>query len=298
MATIVDIKLKRASKVYREGDVLSGVVIIQSKSEVHHQGIVLSIDGTVNLQLSPKSVGLFEAFYNSVKPICLLQYLIDVAKPGKIPPGKTKLPFEVPLKPKMHRTLYETYHGVYVSIQYIIKAELKRSLLNKDIQKICEFIIEYKNDEERAVPKPQPVTISPDTLTNMKGNDKNIPDFKVTGMIDSLNLSITKPLTGELVVDYCETAIKSIEIQLVRVETCGCAEGYANEATEIQNIQLAEGDVCRNLSIPIYMIFPRLFTCPTLSTNNFKIEFEINIVVVFQDDYMVTANFPLKLTRF
>ena len=35
--------------------------------------------------------------------------------------------------------------------------------------------------------------------------------------------------------------------------------------------QIAEGDVCRGLRIPIYMIFPRLFTCPTLTTANFKI---------------------------
>lgn len=35
--------------------------------------------------------------------------------------------------------------------------------------------------------------------------------------------------------------------------------------------QIAEGDVCRGLRIPIYMIFPRLFTCPSLSTANFKI---------------------------
>ena len=42
-------------------------------------------------------------------------------------------------------------------------------------------------------------------------------------------------------------------------------------ATEIQNIQIADGDVCRGLSIPIFMIFPRLFTCPTLTTNNFKV---------------------------
>ena len=35
--------------------------------------------------------------------------------------------------------------------------------------------------------------------------------------------------------------------------------------------QIAEGDICRGLRIPIYMIFPRLFTCPTLATANFKI---------------------------
>lgn len=50
-------------------------------------------------------------------------------------------------------------------------------------------------------------------------------------------------------------------------------------ATEIQNIQIGEGNVCTNLPIPIYMIFPRLFTCPTLSTSNFKVG--KNIIWIF-----------------
>lgn len=37
------------------------------KEAVHHHGIFLSMEGLVNLQLSSKSVGVFEAFYNSVK---------------------------------------------------------------------------------------------------------------------------------------------------------------------------------------------------------------------------------------
>ena len=42
-------------------------------------------------------------------------------------------------------------------------------------------------------------------------------------------------------------------------------------ATEIQNIQIGTGNVMRNVPIPIHMVFPRLFTCPTLSTPNFKL---------------------------
>lgn len=34
---------------------------------------------------------------------------------------------------------------------------------------------------------------------------------------------------------------------------------------------LGDGNVMRKVPIPIYMIFPRLFTCPTLSTPNFKL---------------------------
>lgn len=46
---------------------LSGVVVICGKDPVQHQGVSLTAEGTVNLQLSAKSVGVFEAFYNSVK---------------------------------------------------------------------------------------------------------------------------------------------------------------------------------------------------------------------------------------
>jgi len=45
------------------------------------------------------------------------------------------------------------------------------------------------------------------------------------------------------------------------------------------------------------MVFPRLFVCPTVDTLNFKVEFELNLVVLFADGYMVTENFPLHLYR-
>lgn len=68
--------------------------------------------------------------------------------------------------------------------------------------------------------------------------------------------------------------------------------------TEIQNVQIGDGEVsAHQLPIPIYMVFPRLFTCPTLITNNFKIEFEIKIVVILEDNHIITENIPIKLIR-
>ncbi|KAM5334247.1 vacuolar protein sorting-associated protein 26C isoform 2-T2 [Glossophaga mutica] len=244
MGTSLDIKIKRANKVYHAGEMLSGVVVICGKDSVQHQGVSLTVEGTVNLQLSAKSVGVFEAFYNSVKPIQIINSTIEMVKPGKFPSGKTEIPFEFPLHGKGSKVLYETYHGVFVNIQ-------------------------------RA----------------------SLPKFLIRGHLNSTSCIITQPLTGELVVESSEAAIRSIELQLVRVETCGCAEGYARDATEIQNIQIADGDVCRGLSVPIYMVFPRLFTCPTLETTNFKVEFEVNIVVLLQGDHLITENFPLRLCR-
>jgi hypothetical protein len=58
--------------------------VVTSKGKMSHNGIKLVLDGSVQLQLSAKSVGLFEAFYNSVKPIQLLNYIVDLVKPGKL----------------------------------------------------------------------------------------------------------------------------------------------------------------------------------------------------------------------
>ncbi|ELR53671.1 Down syndrome critical region protein 3 [Bos mutus] len=296
MGTTLDIKIKRANKVYHTGEMLSGVVVISGKDSIQHQGLSLTVEGTVNLQLSAKSVGVFEAFYNSVKPIQVINSTIEMVKPGKFPGGKTEIPFEFPLHVKSNKVLYETYHGVFVNIQYTLRCDMRRSLLAKDLTKTCEFIVHSTPQKGKWTPSPVDFTITPDTLQNVKERAL-LPKFLIRGHLNSTNCVITQPLTGELVVESSEAAIKSIELQLVRVETCGCAEGYARDATEIQNIQIADGDVCRGLSIPIYMVFPRLFTCPTLETTNFKVEFEVNIVVLLHPDHLITENFPLKLCR-
>ncbi|XP_060226781.1 vacuolar protein sorting-associated protein 26C isoform X4 [Meriones unguiculatus] len=220
MGTSLDIKIKRANKVYHAGEMLSGLVVISSKDSVQHQGVSLTMEGTVNLQLSAKSVGVFEAFYNSVK--------------------------------------------------YTLRCDMRRSLLAKDLSKTCEFIVHSAPQKGKLTPSPVDFTITPETLQNVKER-ASLPKFFIRGHLNSTNCAITQPLTGELVVEHSEAAVQSVELQLVRVETCGCAEGYARDATEIQNIQIADGDICRGLSVPLHMVFPRLFTCPTLETTNFKV---------------------------
>ena len=39
------------------------------------------------------------------------------------------------------------------------------------------------------------------------------------------------------------------------------------EATEVQNLQIADGNPAHNLKLPIYMILPRNFTCPSTVTS-------------------------------
>jgi hypothetical protein len=294
----MSVRLERVDRIYRTGERVRGVVVIQRSGSMSHSGITMKVEGVIKLQLSARSVGLFEAFYSSIKPMVLMDYEIDVAKPGKVPDGVTEFPFEFEMEPVSgQKRLFETYHGVYVNCTYTISVECVRGMLKNNLTSELEFIVECPDFGENP-PEPVPFDITPGTLENVKRSSlKNIPHFRIIGKLHRTNCQVHIPFTGQIVIESSAAPIKSIELQLVRVETVAYSEGTAREATEIQNIQLADGDVCRDLTIPIYMVFPRLFTCPTVDTLHFKVEFEINLVVLFADGYMVTENFPLNLFR-
>jgi len=291
--------------VYHPGEKVSGSVIISSRGSMSHSGIKLLVEATVSLTLSARSIGLFEAFYSSLKPISLINFEIEVSAGGKVNNGDTEFPFEFTLKHSEgadFSNLFDTYHGVYVNVNYMITADMARGLMAKNLKKQKEFYVELSHDlatlQNESKSKPFEFKITPDSLQNVRESSKRkIPEFEFEGFLSHLNCQIDQALSGELTINKCLVEIKSIELQLVRIESCSYMEGEAREATEIQNIQIAEGNVVRGLSIPIYMVFPRLFTCSTTVSKQFKVEFECNLIVLFADNHMVTENFPLKLYR-
>jgi len=226
----------------------------------------------------------------------MVDYKLPIEAAGNVKEGVTDIPFEFLLKPLEGQELHESYHGVYVNISYMLKATVNKRYFGKDMEKSLEFIVEL---EKKEVPKPikEDFDISQNSI-EVKKKGLDLPDFRIYGYMDTLTLPITQPVTGSLVLDHCSEPIKGIELQLVRLETCGCADGYAKEATEIQNIQIVDGDLPRGIEVPIYMVFPRLFTCPSLvASRTYKIEFQINIVMMMPDGRLLSKKFPLTLVR-
>lgn len=149
----------------------------------------------------------------------------EVSGPGRLPAGCTQVPFELPLKPKPNRNLYETYHGVFVNINYSLRCDVKRSFLSKDLQKTQQFLVQYKS-KPRELRKPVPFSITPASLAS---GAAGAPDFLLKGCLDCTKCNIEEPFTGHVILERCSVPVRSLELQLVRVETCGCAEGYAKE---------------------------------------------------------------------
>jgi len=138
----LEIRLSRADKTYKAGEMVSGSLVYTGDSAVSHNGLRLRATGTVRPQLDPRTVGIFEALYSSIKPIEIMATTVEMQASGERLPPHVALPFEFPIEALAGRNLTETYHGVYVSVKYAIEAECLRSSFFGNLKAEVEFVVE------------------------------------------------------------------------------------------------------------------------------------------------------------
>lgn len=140
--------------------------------------------------------------------------------------------------------------------------------------------------------------MSPSSLEKIKINQSKVPKFHLVCHIDNTNCDLNNPFSGYAIVKDTEIPIKSLELQFVRNETIFLPNGESiTEVSEIQNLQIADGEVNRDVEIPLFMIFPRYFCCASLETKIAKICFEVNVILVLVNGFVITENFPLNTWR-
>ena len=291
-------------RCYRPSQILRATLSLPEKLGAAQNGVTAHAKGVVNLQ-QHKNASLLDAFSSknsNLKPIIFFQQEKQIIPKGKVQhhSAQADTQFEFALEPIDGHTLLETYHGVYVSITYSITFEvaIKGMLATKNYKHTIEFHVQAPGSVCTPIKSQrQEFCILPDSLETSGKKDSAIPKFKILGHFDSTECDISRPITGQVVVEECSASIKSIELQLVRVEAFDLPNASLREVTEIQNIQVGEGDVLRRCPIPLHMVFPRLFTCPSVSTTSFRINFEVNFVLLFTDGFLISKAFPLLLRR-
>ena len=88
-------------------------------------------------------MGLLESLSSTAKPIGLISIIKEILEPGKFNDGKNSVPFEFKLAPSGPRQLVDTYHGVYICVQYMLAVEVQRgSLFGQGMTESTEFIVE------------------------------------------------------------------------------------------------------------------------------------------------------------
>nr|VDC65106.1 unnamed protein product [Brassica rapa] len=317
--TTVTVKLSRSNRIYRSSEPVEGKIVIKSPNSISHQAIRLSVNGSVNLQVRGGSAGVIESFYGVIKPIQIVKKTIQVRSSGRIPPGTTEIPFSVNLRESgesIAEKFYETFHGTNINIQvsYLLTVDIPRGYLHKPLSATMEFIIESGRVDlpERPLPPEMVIFyITQDTQRHPLLPEIKSGGFRVTGKL-ATQCSLQDPLSGELTVEASSVPITSIDIHLLRVESIIVGERIVTETSLIQSTQIADGDVCRKMTLPIYVLLPRLLMCPSIFAGPFSVEFKVCITISFKSKlakaqpksdptaprlWMALERLPLELVR-
>ncbi|KAK1326676.1 hypothetical protein QJS10_CPA01g01526 [Acorus calamus] len=210
--------------------------------------------------------GVIESLYSVAKPICIVRQTTVVKSSGRLGSGCTEMPFCLNLRSQEsigRPTFYETYHGANISIQYLITADISRGYLHKSLSATMEFLIESDKGKDVCIDNLWESPISPDIVSFYITQDTQkhqlVPEllsdrFKVAGKIATC-CSLSEPLRGKITVEAS---------------------------------MIADGDICRSMTLPIYIILPRLLVCPTMSAASFSVEFQVSVIISFQSELSKT----------
>ncbi|KAM1129744.1 hypothetical protein ACFX13_040206 [Malus domestica] len=292
----IELKLSRINRVYRPTELIEGKIVVKSSSSISHYGIRLAVNGSVNMQVRGGSAGVIESLVGVAKPISIVNKIIEVRPSGKIASGTSEIPFSINIKQPGEKNLekfYETFHGGNINIQYLLTVDISRGYLHKSLSTTMEFIVESdKADllEQPVSPEMVLFYLTQDTQRHPLLPELKSGGFRVIGKM-STQCSLSDPIVGELTVEASAVPISSIDLHLLRVESILLGERIVTEQSLVQTTQIADGDVCRNMTMPIYVILPRLLTCPTVLAGPFSIEFKVAVVVTFQSNI---AKMPSK----
>ena len=297
----VTLSLDSLNKVYYAGDYIQGSVLIINKSKSTMKfDLLVKVVGYYTLRNTkenpPKMKGV--QFYKKSFKVLSEQYSTIGANNSY----RFKYPLTSDGCEQNLSSLYESYHGVSVSVGYEISAQavsLGKEFESKK-QKILVLVpgqgINSKFGRKRVSYQ---FKLNPKNIESIKLTDQNLmPKFEIECFLENINCCVDKPFNGFCNIKECSTQIKSLELQFLRNEKILNKEfeGIA-EVSEIQNLQIGDGDVIRNLEIPVFMTFPRGFCCANLETQDVCISFEMNLIIVLVNGVVIMENYPVNLWR-
>lgn len=290
--------LDKINKTFYAGDNISGKILLINKlKQTVQYDLQIQVEGRLtvkNFKNNPPT--------NQNIPFYIKKIQIRSQEYSTVG-SSTNISFKFPLNSENAdlQNLYESYHGVRMSVSYELTAialcngKLYTSKPEKLIILVSGQGINKTFGTKRM---PYQFTISNQNIESVKLAQDQVPQFQIECYVENINNCIDKPFNGFCCVKNCSVEIKSIELQFIRNEKI-LVKGLEDQggSSEIQNLQIGDGDVLRNSEIPMYMLFPRIFSCANLDNNNVKLSFEMNIIIVLVNGVVIMDNFPVNLWR-
>eukprot|EP00968_Pinguiococcus_pyrenoidosus_P010845 scaffold870_cov268-Pinguiococcus_pyrenoidosus.AAC.47 len=252
------VRLHRVDRTYKPGEIIEGEILVFAKDGWRHQSFTVGLLGQMTLY-APKEENSVLGFSYSMRELQreTVLYVEETPLPQcpqYFPAGETRVPFSLVI-PDNHKMI-ETHHGANVNVVHEIRVTVDRGSFSRVLKSAYEFVVE-NSVLGKQVDLLQDTTEHEFVLRSNPGGSQDGHTFRIKGKLHALQADITRPFTGEIIVEESTRPVHSIDIQLNTVETIKSNSESQTGKSVVQVTQIADGDVCRGLVLPIYFIFPR-----------------------------------------
>ncbi|KAJ1607292.1 putative vacuolar protein sorting/targeting [Cryptosporidium canis] len=251
--------------IFSDGEDISGVAIVVVKPgrKLDHQGIRVEV------------IGQIDVIYDQSSSYDFFSITKDLEPSGSLFETKQyKWKFNAVDKP------YETYYGTNIQLRYFVRLTVLRAYASNIIKEV-DFVVQNLNS---SVPTP--------ISDKNKIQDGIKMEVGVEGCLhieleyDKSTYHLKDVVIGKVYFSIVRLKIKYMEIDIIRLETCGSGPSAVTETEVLSKFEIMDGAPAKQETIPLRMYLCGCDLTPTYKNlqNKLSVRYFLNLIIVDEED--------------
>ncbi|KAK6591137.1 vacuolar sorting targeting 26 [Cryptosporidium xiaoi] len=252
--------------IFSDGEDISGLatVAIRPGKKLDHQGIRVEV------------IGQIDVIYDQSSSYDFFSITKDLEPSGSLYETKHyKWRFNAVDKP------YETYYGTNIQLRYFIRLTVLRAFAGNIVKEV-DFVVQNVGTEH----VPGSISVS------NKLNEGIKMEVGVEGCLH-IELEYNKStyhlkdvVLGKVYFSIVRLKIKYMEIDVIRLETCGSGSSAITETEVLSKFEIMDGAPARQEFIPLRMYLCGCDLTPTYKNlqNKLSVRYFLNLIIVDEED--------------
>lgn len=266
---------------YFPGDLVTGVVSVWVSRPKPFESVRVWLEGKTELQITAKSVGLFDTFTAPPEAVVWVDRSQTIAAQGQLlpPASENRFAFEFPLAATQARQFMETLHGMSISTSYSVSCEVRRGMFARTLAASCEFQVQF-------VPSAPPLRASKPCRFRL--------NHAVQGELASTVCALSQPITGHVACLGGE--VVSVDLELLRVEHVFWGEEeQVEQVCVVKRSQIVDGPVLGQVEFAL--VIPHLLASSTTLADEFSVTYQLAVCATLTSGAALSQLIPITLYR-
>jgi hypothetical protein len=172
---------------------------------------------------------------------------------------------------------------------------LLAGLAKRTLSASAEVAVKCPAPATRAKPRPHRLRLTRDLAPAELA--RLLPRVDVCVDLPDVEWDVDADLRGTVLVRQSEGELEAVNLQLVRFEQVAWDEEDIWEESEVQTVQLCQGNVPAMRVVPFSVSFPRFVCAPTVARPEFAVTYALRALLVLRSGHVISDAVAVVLRR-